>query len=44
MNVGLTSRIEKEKMYLVHPDPRKNFSRWLVEIIGLQLMWKEISA
>ena len=35
MDVELVSRQEKKEKYLVHKDPRKNFSRWLACCINL---------
>lgn len=42
MGVEIITRVEKKDIYLMHQDPRKDFSRWLATIINLQLIWKEI--
>ena len=43
MKVGETTRLSEQKLFLVHKNPDLNFSKWLMQIIGLQIMWKEIT-
>jgi hypothetical protein len=43
MKVGDLNRQAADKYYLVHTTPSKNFSRWLMTTISLQIMWKEIT-
>lgn len=43
MNVGQLDRLEAEKLTFKHKEPNKNFGKWLMQKIELQIMWKEIT-
>lgn len=42
MEVNEISNLGK-KVYCLHKNPRKNFSRWLLYALSLQVGWRKIS-